>query len=153
MNKYLSTILESNSISEEDYDLLNPDNLYSDINESVTIPITPEHARVIRTDQNEYSITLSELAEVVKFLSESDSECDEYTALEKVCEVNNLQLESMCVVVPSKESFESFVEACKKECDGCTSQTGKNKAKNKIQTIKTKIKNLKDKGVKIKKQK
>ena len=153
MNKYLSTILESSSIDEEEYELLNPEELYSGITESVSIPTTPEQARVVRISQNEYAISLNELSEVTKFLAESGSSCNEYDALEKVCEVNNLQLESMCVIIPNQEAYEAFVEACKKEYDGCKSQSGKNKAKSKIQAVKNKIKNLKDKGIKIKKQK
>lgn len=153
MNRYLSTILESSEISEEDYNLLNPDTLYDGITEEVSIPTTPEMARVIRISENEYAITLNELSEVTKYLSESDSDCDEYEALEKVAETNKLKLEEMVVVVPSKESFEAFIEACNKEASGCNTESGKAKAKSKVKCVKEKIGKLKDKCVKIKKQK
>jgi hypothetical protein len=152
MNSYLRSILESTTVSDEDQELYNTDDVYATVEEEVSLEVTPETARVIRTAQNEYCIGLDELVEVTKYLSESYSECDEYKALCKICEANGIDMDinTVAVVIPSKAQFEAFIEACAKEASGCQSEAGKCKAKNKIKNVKKKIKNL-GKKVKLKK--
>lgn len=153
MNAYLQSVLESSTITEEDMSLYDSSDIYEDVEEEVDMRLDPKTVPIIQTGVNEYAIKFEDLLQVTSYLAESEGDACDSLTIEKICMENGIPSGSLAVVIPSQLEFDMFTEACCKEAKGCDTEAGKAKSKKKVKTMKERIKGLKEKGIKVKKEK
>ena len=153
MNAYLQSVLESSTITEEDMSLYDSSDIYEDVDEEVDMRLNPKTVPIIQTGVNEYAIKFEDLLQVTSYLAESEGDACDSLTIEKICMENGIPSGSLAVVIPSQLEFDMFTEACCKEAKGCDTEAGKAKSKKKVKTMKERIKGLKEKGIKVKKEK
>ena len=153
MNEYLRSVLENTSSIDEDAELYDTSELYDGVEEEVEMRYNAQTVPIKRISENEYAIKFEDLTSVVEFHKITDGDSNHAITLSKIAKVNGIEESTICVIIPSKEEMDAFTEACYKEQKGCSTATGKEKAKCKVKKTKKAILELKDRGVKIKKSK